>query len=288
MKKIILIFFLFVQAISAQSLILLLMGDEAGYDNVETTLYASALTTPLSDSQMVNIDNFISMVKDSLSISLLSEKFDVMYLLANETSEGALLNLIERDNDATAQGSPTFTAWQGFTAASGKYLNTTFNPNDEGVNYVLNSGSFGVYIRNNTVSEGIDIGGRATAVSSDQTWISTRYTGGIFYAECNSGTLLQNSNSDSRGFFVMSRTAADLTTAYKNGLAMETASAATAISLFDGNIFIGGLNEGGSPTSPTDRQYAFAYMGAGLDAVEARKLNNCIEWYMDDLGTGVE
>lgn len=289
MKKIILIFFLFVRMILAQGGVeqIILMGDDAGYDNAETTLYASALTTALSDSQMMNIDEFVSMVKDSFSISLLSEKFDVMYLLGNETSEAALLNLVERDNDATAQGSPTFTAWQGFTAASGKYLNTTFNPNDEGVNYTLNSGSFGVYIRNNTLSAGIDMGGRASEISEDQIWLTVRYTGNKFYAECNSATLIENANLDSRGLFVISRTAADLTAVYQNGRSLSP-SVAVAISIFDGFIFIGSLNEGGSPVSPTDRQYAFAFMGAGLTATEVRKLNNCIEWYMDDLGTGVE
>src|SRR5574343_1234161 len=125
---------------------LLLMGDEAGYDTDAQT-YFSAMSTPLSTAYQDRINTFVLMVKDSLSITNLSDKFDVIYLLANETSEAGLKNLVKRSSDATIGAETvTFTADEGFAGDGvGGYINTNYNANSDGVNYTLNDASFGIY-----------------------------------------------------------------------------------------------------------------------------------------------
>ena len=104
------------------------------------------------------------MVKDSLQISSLSSKFDGMYLLANETSEAGLKNLVKRQHDATAVNSPTFTQWEGFTGNENTYahISTNYYPRTQAVSYALNSGSFGIYFRTNMLGSGINLNGCAS------------------------------------------------------------------------------------------------------------------------------
>src|SRR5690606_25638804 len=67
----------------------------------EAERYFASLETPLSNSAKTKINNFVAMLKDSLEIDSLAEKFDVMYLFANETPDAGLHNLVKRMHDAT-------------------------------------------------------------------------------------------------------------------------------------------------------------------------------------------
>ena len=51
------------------------------------------LTTPLSSGQIDKLNTFVAALKSGLSISALSDAFDVMYVLANETAEAGLKTL---------------------------------------------------------------------------------------------------------------------------------------------------------------------------------------------------
>lgn len=73
--------------------LLTLMSDDASYD-ADAQAYFDAMSTPLSTDYQDRINTFVLMVKDSLSLTNLSDKFDVIYLLANETSEAGLKNLV--------------------------------------------------------------------------------------------------------------------------------------------------------------------------------------------------
>jgi hypothetical protein len=96
--------------------------------NAETVTYITGLTTPLSSGQVTLIDTFVTSLKTGLSITTLDEVFDVMYILAGETAESSLRNLIKNDHHATAVNSPTFTALEGFTGDGlTKYINTNYN-----------------------------------------------------------------------------------------------------------------------------------------------------------------
>lgn len=280
------IFLLFTTLTFAQPELMILMGNEAGYDNSETTLYASALTTALSDTQMTNIDEFISMVKDSLGITNLSDAFDVMYLFANETNEASFKNLVKRSHDADSNGTVTFTAWQGWAGnGSTGYINTDYNQSTGAVTALQNLNSCGIYSRTNSAAAVFDIG---VAVGVIKTQLYIRYTDNHSYSYLNSLAYLDYASaSDSRGFFVLNRKLETHFEYYVNGDSVASMDGASSV-FADDEIFIGSSNSDTTPTTFSTRQYAFAFFGKGLTKIEARKLNNCVETYLDGIGAGVE
>ena len=77
----------------------------------ELTTYITGLTTPLSSAQLLRLNTLIKTIKTRLSISALSEAFDTIYVLAGETSESSLKNLVKDAHHCTAVNAPTFTQY---------------------------------------------------------------------------------------------------------------------------------------------------------------------------------
>lgn len=289
MKKLILIIALLTISLYPQSKLLLLMGGE-GYKNAETKTYLASLTTPISSTYAKTLDTFISMVKDSLAIANLSDAFDVMYDLGGETTEQSLKNLVKRQHDATAVNSPTWTQWEGFTGnGTSSYLNTNYNPATQGVVYVQNSASLGVYIRTNVDEAGVDIGAQTEGYTTG-IYISTRRYDTKFYWQINENTNSQFVNGvswDSRGFTVAVRPNSTQVYGYKNGVNYGGAKSANSIGTPNLNIYILCGSYGQVPTTFSTKQTSFAFLGKSLSATEVRKLTNCVEWLMDSKGKGV-
>lgn len=290
--KILLLFIILQCAIFAQSQLLLLMGDApAGYNNAETTTYLASLTTALSDTQATNIDQLITMLKDSLSIASLSEQFDVIYLLANETDEAGLKNLVKRTNDADTVGSVAFTAWQGFTGdQSTGYITTNYNPTTDAVILGKDDNAHTIYSRTATDASSFDFG--LNNGTSYQTYLAIRYNdGNHLYGTSNSisSGAVTATNTDGRGFYIMSRDSAGGYTIYKNGSSVEVKSS-SSVDLVDGDMYFLGRNrvDLGAADGLSPRQISFFSIGKGLPLALITKFNNCIEWYMDEIGVGVQ
>lgn len=117
--------------------------------DIDLKVYLGSLTTALSSGQVALLDTFVKDLKSGLEITNLSDVFDVMYILANETSESGLNNLVKRSHDATLSATaPTFTVLEGFTGnGSSAFMELNYNARTEGVNYELNSSSYGIYFR---------------------------------------------------------------------------------------------------------------------------------------------
>lgn len=267
-------------------------NDTVKYD-ADAKTYFDAIMTPLSDMQKARVNTFIMMLKDSLAITTLSSKFDVMYLLANETSEAGLKNLVKRNYDATAVNAPAFTQWEGFKGNGiSSYLNTNYTPNIDSAAYTLYSASFGVYFRTTTDGTNYEIHGT----------LSTTAYGGLSH-RCilgrpnqfhnnygigiNSDAVSQASTDSLGGFMVATRTGYNLQKGYFNKVVKVTGTT-VATKKPDQKILI--LAQGTIISTSTfydNDQVSFAFLGAGFDATDVRKLTNSVEWYMDDLGKGV-
>lgn len=284
MKKLIL--FAILMGVSyAQSSDLLLLYS-GGYNNVETKLYLAGQT--VSGAQATRIDDFITMLKDSLSITSLSSKFDIMYLLANQNSTLALRNLVKRSNDATLAGTPnpTFTAYEGFQGDGAHgYINTNYTISSQAANFTQNSASFGAYSRTADGNNGCFVGTSSTAVYRNDLMITSDATilGRI---NADAGTALAITGES--GMFVASRTASNVTTVYRNSSSLGTnVNPSRAITTFTSPAAIAARNNNGTIDQFSTHQLAFAFIGAGLTATEVRQITNCIEWYMDSLGKGL-
>lgn len=115
----------------------------------ELVTYTTGLTTPLSTNRKNSINTFIQSLKSGLSITLLSEVFDCMYLLNGETQESALKNLIKDAHHCTAEDSIGFSANNGFIGdGTHGYLDTHYNPNTQGIRHLLNDCSISANLTN--------------------------------------------------------------------------------------------------------------------------------------------
>ena len=283
MKNLILILMLFAQINFAQSSLSILF-DDVSYD-ADAKIYFDAMTTQLSKVQKTRVNTFIEMLKDSLTITSLGEKFDIMYLFANETSEAGLLNLVKRSHDATLTNAPVFAQWEGFLGANTKFINTNYNPSTQKVRYDSLTASVGIYNRTDGEQSVCEMGAFGTTTSKRMN-IILRYAGVGMAARLNDNSASNvNPMEDARGFFIATRT--NSTKAfYKTGVGIYSGSVAP-LGIPDVNIYVLCYNNNGTPDLYSARQISFVFMGAGLTATEARQLNNCVEWYMDDLGKGV-
>lgn len=255
--------------------------------------YETGLTTPLNDTVRTKINDLCGCFKNQLDIDSLAEAFDVILPLANETSESALRNLVKRAYDGTTTGSPTFTAFEGFTGASGKYINTNFNPSTQGITSTLNSISGGVYSRSDFQSTGYQFG--SAIVGGNLLTLRIKSGSNLMTYAVNSTTSDTYTNGtgiavgegySSAGLYAISRTASGTYSVYHNGTQREGGSIASN-AVPNQNMFIFCRNVNGSPSDPTIYQLSFFFMGKGFDQPEIQKISTCFETYMDSNGKGV-
>ena len=277
MKKLILIIALLTISLYPHSKLLLLF-DDGGYD-ADAQIYFNAMTTPLSSTQKARVNTFVKMLKDSLGITSLSEKFDVMYLLANETSEAGLRNLVKRSHDATAVNSPTFTQWEGFKGnGTSSYINTNYNDSTQAINYKINNASFGIYSRTNIQGNYRDCGENDVSPFS---YLGMKWSDGKTYSALTGGGVSFTAPASTACFYLLSRITTDYQNDYVNGSLFQSIPRGTQ-GLKNLNWAI--MQRGGFYSV---RQYSFFYIGSGLTDTEVRKLTNCVEYYMDSVGKGV-
>lgn len=280
MKKLILILLLATTLYPQSSNLLLLMS--GGYKNPETTLYLAGQT--VSGEQATRIDNFVTMLKDSLGITSLSSKFDVMYLLANQNQALGLRNLVKRSHDATAVNSPTFTQWQGFAGnGTSSYLNTNFKES-QGINYNISNYNImmGAYLRSGSYGSLAIMGARGSKYSLiyNLSIAGISYYGNVTSPITSSIANVSYPKMQSAGR--ENNTQATVST--KNStLNHYTTNTLNFEGSADNNFYIFAYNNNGTPAAYSDAQASFVYFSRFLTSVEIRKIFNCFKYYMDSL-----
>ena len=255
----------------------------------EVTAYISGLTTPLSAGQITKLNTFVRSLKTGLGISLLSDAFDVMYILAGETAESSLRNLVKRAHDAQAVNSPTFTALEGFTGnGTSSYLNSNYNPATQGINYLLNTCSAGCYDRTSSASNGALYG----ALSDS----SNNYMQGLHRSTNNESFLILNegptasqkaeNQTDGSGCHIQTRLSAISGKLYRNkNNILNSNKVSTGVP--NNNIHILARNHNGTTNLYTNHQLSMVYFGKVLSDANVNAITDAIEAYMDSNGKGV-
>lgn len=281
MKTLILIFILYISSFAQSNLPLLLSSD--GYKNPETTLYLAGQT--VSSTTAKKIDNLVTMLKDSLQIANLSNVFDVIYIMANETEALGLRNLVKRSHDATQSATPTtFTQWQGFAGnGSSSYLNTGFKES-QGINYNISNYNImmGAYLRSGSYGTLAIMGARG---SKYNLIYNTSIDGISYYGNANSALTsaigavqypkMQSAGRENNTQASVSTKNSTLNHYTTNTLNFEASA--------DVNIYLLANNNNGTPAAYSDAQISFAYFSRFLTSVEIRKIFNCFKYYMDSL-----
>ena len=255
----------------------------------ELTTYITGLTTPLSSAQLLRLNTLIKSIKTGLSISALSEAFDTLYVLAGQTSESSLKNLVKDAHHCTAVNAPTFTQYEGYVGGATKSLNTNYNPFAQGENYQLNSASLGVYVRTTTIGAYAILG---VVDAGNESYINPRMnydTVGRFYCRVNQATYtFKAATGDTKGMLIASRVGANAVDGYINGTDLNcSGNTGVSTSLQNYNIHLLALNLPAHTIQHSPDQLSIAFMGKGFSGAEITAITNACEAYMDALGKGV-
>ena len=255
----------------------------------ELTTYITGLTTQLSSAQLLRLNTLIKSIKTGLSISALSEAFDTLYVLAGETSESSLKNLVKDAHHCTAVNDPAFTQYEGYAGGATKSFNTNYNPFAQGENYLLNSASLGAYVRTTTIGNYAILG---VADAGGESYIKPRTnydTVGRFWCRVNQATYtFESATGDTKGMLIASRVGANAVDGYKNGTDLNcSGNTEVSTSLQNYNIHLLAINLSGSTTQHSPDQLSIAFMGKGFSGAEITAITNACEAYMDALGKGV-
>jgi len=261
-------------------------GDSYIYTN-DLNTYITGLATKLSTTQKGLIDTFIKSLYSGFGISSLSEAFDAMYYLGNETSESSLRNLVKRQFDATTVGNPTFTQYEGFKGDGlASYIDTNFNPSSDSVHYVLDDALIGVYSGTENTTGACDIGNKM----DDNSAINQLYPyNGVdeVSIRVNMGVpgSLTSADDVTLGMMLAQRRGAATLDYYKNKSGVTVNGISTAIP--DCNIGIGARITDTTVDQFSDRQLAFGIIGKSLSVAHIGVLTDAFEVLMDARGKGV-
>lgn len=235
---------------------------------------------------------FFKGLKDSVALWD-SMSTGAAYWLIGGTEGKVKLNIFDPvDDDAsfrlTFVNSPSFTSSGVALNGTSQYANTHYAPSTAGI--IQASGHLSYYSTSNTqTASEFNIGSITSGTSS--MYLIIRRTSNIagYIFPNGSATQIATSNASSLGFFSGSRISMSRNDYYKGGvsIANNTTTVSTG-GVASHNIYIGCVNNVGSPALYTDKTCAFASMGKGLTAAQERALNFLVEQLMDGMGVGVQ
>ena len=248
-----------------------------------TFLAAATGVTLIADKQ--NYDTLIcGLVSDGVW------NFDALYIWAAPTQATALINLANPGTfNATANGTVSFTAYQGFTGdGSTFYIDSGFNPSTAVTpNFVQNSATVGAYILTSraTGTNMWDIGCSVGGCTSGT--LFAPYNAGNFSSEINSASILGGANSNAQGAYNLTRNNASSEAIFLNsGESSVSQTADTSVTPPNINVLFFAFNTGfGFSTD----QMAAGWIGVGVgnstpgSGVNSCKINNRINTYMASL-----
>lgn len=170
--------------------------------------------------------------------------------------------------------------------ATTSYANTKLIPNN---NLTANNSHLSFYSRSNTAGAN-----RASMGSTNSPSFTTshqmflKFTDGNYYGIIDSNTAFaQFSNTNTTGYYVVSRTANNSIKAYKNSSLVAT-NTSTIIPIANSySIFIGARSDSFTAQNFDDKETAFASIGDGLTDAEAANFYTAVQAYQTSLNRQV-
>lgn len=221
-----------------------------------------------------------------------STLLDFFYILAAPSSTVALLNLVQNAYNPTANGSPTFTAYQGYNGVDGSttvYLDTGFNPTSGSPNYTQNSAHISIWSNTNATpaSGARDIGFDGSITGQACAHIISKSSANTTNYRINDDRVGQSggiANTDATGFYVASRSGSSAQKGYRNNVDQSVGSVASG-TLVSGNFYILALNTVGTgANSGSANQLCFASIGANLTATQVGQIYSRVGTYRTAVG----
>jgi len=172
-----------------------------------------------------------------------------------------------------AQGNGTNTYADSFFIPSTQYA-------------VIDNAALSVYSRTNIVQGACEIGCYNGSNSALQINVAT-----TAFAPQNTGTYMNNvteskfADTDSRGFYIASRTGTTVTM-FENST-LKVTQTTTALARPNVKIYVGAQNNAGAANIPSSKQLAFASIGDGLTNTDAANFYTAVQACNKTLGSQV-
>jgi hypothetical protein len=244
------------------------------------TVYNAFTTKP--DIAVSNAQN--AMVA-ALDASGFWNRIDVFYVFANNASDNALINWKNPGTyNCTKLANPSFNAYEGYQGDGiSAYLNTNWNPSTNGINYDINDAAIGIYLRIDQQEDSKYVFGGYDA-ETNQTRLTPRQTTDTYGATINNAGLnMAGPNTVGNGLFVLTRTASNACSIYRNNFLIETESDAAT---FKPNTNMAILSRIGSHGYSTNQVSIFFAMD-GANNADVSTLYPIIQTYMTAAGKQV-
>lgn len=188
---------------------------------------------------------------------------DRLWIFATEYQEHARINLKAPSSpQLTEITSPTWTASEGYAFnGSSSYIETNFIPSSDCEKAILNSASLGVYLRTNV--SGADVTDFGATDGSVQSGVYAKWSDNSIMGSVHStGPSVVSTGTSASGLTGYSRTASNNVNFYRNGTLLGSGSASSS-ALPTTQMYIGAMNNNGSPLFMSTRQISMAYYGSG-------------------------
>lgn len=270
------------------------VAESSDYDE-DLTTYWTGLATPLSTAQKERLETFVTSLKVGLGITSLSEKFDLIYMFANETEEAALRNIVKRQFDCDGPDSslfpmPIFEQYRGVYSQwnYGAFLDTQFNPTTDGDASGITDCAAGIYC----TDEKAVVGQSCAWGNGPYCQIILRYITGEYARGNLNGIAYTNffvNDSEvgySEGITIIGRSGNNLYW-QKNGSPWVGPIASTAGTGYNQTMLIlASRLADGISTAKTNNQMGFFFYSSNLNQAEADVIVEAVEVYMDAVGAG--
>lgn len=258
--------------------------------------YNGAYYALLSATEKTAINNLVIALKDSVDIdSSLWKKLHAIYPMVGSKAFTMMWNLKDPRNldtayrlcwNSTCTGADTITktgfASTGFTpnANVGAPIGKTFY--EPAYNATVSSLCLSYYSRTNVSASSYEMGVSNSGGVGQLALLGARVSGtGQSYFDNLGATVAV---SDSRGMFMANKRGATSNVLYRNGLSIASNVTSTTWNPAPFAVYIGCLNQGGTNQFSSTKECAFASIGLGLTATEARMLYNIVQAFETSLG----
>lgn len=255
------------------------------------TIRGIILSQPISGpaaaflARTTGLDNFHRKAYIKLINGLVSDgvwsKLDLLQIYAAPDQTTANLNLISTDFTASTTGSPVWTADRGYTTASGKWVDTNWNPATNGVQFTQDAAHVGYWSGTTASQFQFTIGLKTT--SNGQLRMVGRASGDTSNISINDNTAASTpANADGGGFFVGVRTNSTTKQIWRNGsqLGGDITRATLAVQSFILQSAGDNVNSGNSAAIVTRAMFA----GNALSAAEIGLFYTRMSIFMTTIG----
>ena len=256
-----------------------------GYSTLDTDVQAFVTAASIVDATQ---QNAVNTLVTSLKSAGIWTKMKAVYPFVGGNATSHKFNLKDpRDLDAAFRlqfnGGWTHTSTGALPNGTNGYADTFLTPS---TNYpTVSDVSIGFYSRTNIFQESSDISSYQN--SSKALGIQTRWTDNKIYSQLYRDTQPYNivaTNTNSSGFFTLSRTSTTLIKQYRNSSILGTSTAYIEGSIPTIPIC---LSNNGANGSYSSREQAFAFIGNGLTDAEAANFYNAVQAFQTTLGRQV-